>query len=77
MDTAEDYCAFWSYFADAADTIEAIADATSIRQGSIIEIFRSTDSILTVTQQNGTVLDQMTTYAVTTRFDQTFEIAAL
>ena len=74
----EDYCTSSSQLADSSDSIEAFSDATGIREGSMFEISLSTESMLTVTQQNGSIItDHMTTFSVTTRFDQTSSIRTL
>jgi len=71
------HCAFWSEFSDNTESSIEIAEASGIREGSIVEISRSDESLLTVTQFDGNTVGQITSFSVTTRFDQTFSIEAL
>lgn len=76
-EVASGYCALWSEFADNTESDIEIAEAAGIRDGSIVEISRSDESLLTVTLFDGNIVDQMTNFSVTTRFDQTSSVEAL
>jgi hypothetical protein len=67
-------CDNWSRYIDGDPSIQDLAVASGIREGSIVEHNVSNIELFTSLTQNGSIFVEETTYSVLARFDESFSV---
>jgi hypothetical protein len=71
---AQLFCDDWSRYIDGDPSIQDLAVASGIREGSIVEHNVSNIELFTSLTKNGSIFVEETTYSVLARFDESFSV---